>query len=204
MIVYSFLMKRKHIMKFLHCFNNFRFGNVIIKVIVLITIILITNVEINTLIADQINHNLHNYQKDTNQFRQRSLSQKEPPQKLKLKPITPALKKTYISKSIRDAEEEYNYTEYSEKDLLLLAGKLVGNNNWKKAKQIYKYLIYKSNNTSVINAVKRNLKVVDQKLMIINETDYNKKRQLQLELMQTHEDLGHKKAARIIYNQIYK
>jgi len=186
-------------MKFLNYFQSVRFREVIIKVIVLITI-----VETNTIMADQINHNLHNYHKDTNQDRQRLLSQKEPPQKIKLQRITPTLKKTYINGSTKDAEEEYNYTEYSEKDLLLLAGKLVGNNNWEKAKQIYEYLISNSNNTSVISAVKRNLKVVDQKLMIMNETDYNKKRQLQLKLMQTHEGLGHKKAARIIYNQIYK
>jgi hypothetical protein len=91
-----------------------------------------------------------------------------------------------------------------ERDLLLLAGYLVGQDDWDGAKEIYEKLEANSNDPGVISAAQRNLEVTNRKLAILVESDPNRKEKLELDLANLHRDFGHDQAAKRIYHHLAK
>ena len=70
------------------------------------------------------------------------------------------------------------------------------------AKAIYEELEENSEDPTVLEAVQRNLEVVNQKLAILAESDPLRKEHLELELADLHRDLGHERAAKRLHSRL--
>lgn len=148
---------------------------------------------------------------EQNSIRSTRQLEKVPPRKLDLLPL-PARKPTVRAdcrqstriEELKQKTQNETDPQIRERDLLLLAGKFVGQDDWEAARKIYQELQAKSNDPAVIEAVKRNLEVVDRKLAILAETDPSRKETLELELANLHRELGHERASRRIYRRLAK
>lgn len=128
------------------------------------------------------------------------------PRKLILEPLpekeTTDQRDCKRSRRIEEVEEKIqNETDprIRDRDLLLLAGLYVGQDDWEAARTIYEDLEAESEDPAVIEAVKRNLEVVELKLAILAETDPQEKELLEFDLANLHRDLGHEVAAKRMF-----
>lgn len=131
------------------------------------------------------------------------------PKKLTVAPLPTkdamALKDCQRSRRVEELKEKtQNETDpgIREHNLLLLAGLLVGQDDWEAARAVYKELEVKSEDPAVLEAVRRNLEVVERKIAILAETDPVRKELLALELANLHRDLGHDRAAKRVYRHL--
>ena len=83
-----------------------------------------------------------------------------------------------------------------------LAGYEVGQGNWLAAKAILDALLATSSNPDVLEAVRRNLLVVDKKLEALAAPDPTQRERLELELARLHYELGHEQAARRLTREL--
>lgn len=134
-----------------------------------------------------------------------------PPQKLKLFPLPDKGKEVQLDcprckgiEELKQRIQDEENTQIKERDLLLLAGKYVGQDDWESAQRIYKELETKSKDPGVIEAVRRNLEVVNLKLAILSEKDPLQKEILELDLADLHRELGHYQASKRIYRRLAK
>jgi len=95
-------------------------------------------------------------------------------------------------------------TEPTQRELLQLdlAGYEVGQGNWAAAKAILDGLQATSHDPEVLEAVRRNLLVVDKKLAALAAPDPTQRERLELELARLHYDLGHEQAARHLTREL--
>lgn len=134
-----------------------------------------------------------------------------PPRKLDLLPV-PTREPTVRAdcrqsrriEELKEKTQNETVPRIRERDLLLLAGKFVGQGDWEAARRIYQELQAKSNDPAIIEAVKRNLDVVNRKLAILAETDPSRKETLELDLANLHRELGHERASKRIYRRLAK
>lgn len=119
------------------------------------------------------------------------------------KPVVDCEKNSRIDELRAKAAAE---TEPASRDrlLLVLAGNHVGQGDWQAAKTIYDQLAATSNDPAVLEAVRRNLLVVDKKLEALGETDPGRKERLELDLAAIHHDLGHEQASKRICRELVK
>ena len=149
--------------------------------------------------------------KEQNSIRSTRQLKNVPPRKLDLLPV-PTMEPTVRAdcrqssriEELKKKMQNETDPQIRERDLLLLAGKFVGQDDWEAARKIYQELQAKSNDPAVIEAVKRNLEVVDRKLAILAETNPSRKETLELELANLHRELGHERASRRIYRRLAK
>ena len=85
---------------------------------------------------------------------------------------------------------------------LTLAGYLVGKDEWHSAKAIYDELAATSNDPAVLEASRRNLRVVDKQMEAMAESHPGRKEQLELELAALHHELGHEQASKRISRRL--
>jgi len=131
------------------------------------------------------------------------------PRKLPLQPLpekasgkTVACERTARSEELRAKANSETNSAARERLLLVLAGNHVGENDWLAARAIYEQLGATSNDPAVLEAVRRNLRVVDKKLEALAERDPRRREELELELAAIHQDLGHEQAAKRICREL--
>ena len=132
--------------------------------------------------------------------------QKLPPQKMPLSALPPSdpanqaecSRAQQIGELQRQVEEEPD-TALRERKLLVLAAAQVGNDDWQAAAGIYGQLAATSTDPAVLEAVRRNQRVVTGQLAVLASRDADTRESRELDLANTHQDLGHELAAKRIY-----
>ncbi|MFX0132699.1 MAG: hypothetical protein ACFFDN_03535 [Candidatus Hodarchaeota archaeon] len=105
-----------------------------------------------------------------------------------------------LKKKIQDEKD----VEIRERNLLLLAGKHVGRGDWESAQRIYKELEANSKDPAIIEAVRRNLEVVNLNIEVLAEKDPFQKEILELKLANLHREFGHYQASKRICRRLSK
>lgn len=131
------------------------------------------------------------------------------PHKLELAPLQPPQApppaNSERGKRIEELQQELakeTDPERRDRTLLVLAAYYVGQNDWQTAKSILDDLVAISQDSGIQEAVRRNLEVVNLKLMGLSETNTVRQEQLELDLARLHADLGHEQAAKRIHRQL--
>ncbi len=105
--------------------------------------------------------------------------------------------------SLRHSINSDTNSKTRERNQLLLAGMLIGKDDWYSAQLIYEDLMKQSADPLVLEAVKRNLQIVNQKLQIETTVNLENKQLLELKLAEIHTSFGQNSAAKRIYERIF-